>query len=443
MKNFFFDMIDTPSPCFFLVAGPCVIENFDTTFHIAQALKSMAADLGIPFVFKASFDKANRTSVESFRGPGFEQGLSILSDIKSRLDVKVISDIHLPDQAAPAARVLDVIQIPAFLCRQTDLILAACRTGKPVNIKKGQFLAPQDCKNIIDKAATTGNPHIAITERGTSFGYNNLVVDFRSIPILGQLGVPVIFDATHSVQLPGGGGSASAGDRQFIPTLAKAAMAAGAHGLFMETHPDPAKALCDGPNSMPLSGMAPCSPPFLPLKKQRNNLMAPSLENIKLLVLDVDGVLTDGRLTYTDSGEQVKSFLSRDGLGIRMLMDNGIQVGIITGRTSGALIHRCRNLGIDLVFDGIQNKAEAMDQAAQQTGIDLSEMAFMGDDLIDLPAMARAGVAVAVADAVEEVRSRADIVTGANGGQGAVREICEAILKARGLWENTLKSFLT
>jgi 2-dehydro-3-deoxyphosphooctonate aldolase (KDO 8-P synthase) len=267
MKNFFFDMIDTPSPCFFLVAGPCVIENFDTTFHIAQALKSMAADLGIPFVFKASFDKANRTSVESFRGPGFEQGLSILSDIKSRLDVKVISDIHLPDQAAPAARVLDVIQIPAFLCRQTDLILAACRTGKPVNIKKGQFLAPQDCKNIIDKAATTGNPHIAITERGTSFGYNNLVVDFRSIPILGQLGVPVIFDATHSVQLPGGGGSASAGDRQFIPTLAKAAMAAGAHGLFMETHPDPAKALCDGPNSMPLSGMAPLLTTLLAIKK--------------------------------------------------------------------------------------------------------------------------------------------------------------------------------
>jgi 2-dehydro-3-deoxyphosphooctonate aldolase (KDO 8-P synthase) len=267
MKNFFFDMIDTPAPCFFLVAGPCVIENIDTTFHIAQTLKSITADLGIPFVFKASFDKANRTSVESFRGPGFDQGLSILSDIKSRLDVNVISDIHLPDQAAPAARVLDVIQIPAFLCRQTDLILAACRTGKPVNIKKGQFLAPQDCKNIIDKAATTGNPHIAITERGTSFGYNNLVVDFRSIPILRQLGVPVIFDATHSVQLPGGGGSASAGDRQFIPTLAKAAMAAGAHGLFMETHPDPSKALCDGPNSMPLSDMAPLLNTLLAIKK--------------------------------------------------------------------------------------------------------------------------------------------------------------------------------
>jgi 3-deoxy-D-manno-octulosonate 8-phosphate phosphatase (KDO 8-P phosphatase) len=171
--------------------------------------------------------------------------------------------------------------------------------------------------------------------------------------------------------------------------------------------------------------------------------MAASFENIKLLLLDVDGVLTDGRLTYTDSGEQIKSFLSKDGLGLRLLMDNGVQVGIITGRTSNALLHRCRNLGIDLVFDGIRDKAQAMDQVVKRTGIDPSHMAFMGDDLIDLPAMARAGVAVAVADAVEEVRSRADIVTSANGGQGAVREICEAILKARGLWENTLKSFLT
>jgi 3-deoxy-D-manno-octulosonate 8-phosphate phosphatase (KDO 8-P phosphatase) len=170
--------------------------------------------------------------------------------------------------------------------------------------------------------------------------------------------------------------------------------------------------------------------------------MATSLDKVKLLVLDVDGVLTDGRITYTDSGEQIKSFLSRDGLGLRLLMNNGIQVGIITGRTSGALTHRCKNLGIDLVFDGIRDKAQAMDQMAQQTGIDLSRMAFMGDDLIDLPAMARAGVAVAVADAADEVKCRADIVTGAKGGQGAVREICEAILKARGLWENTLKSFL-
>ncbi|MDZ7665415.1 MAG: 3-deoxy-8-phosphooctulonate synthase [Desulfotignum sp.] len=267
MTNFFFDMIDTPRPRFFLVAGPCVIENFDTTFQICDTLKSITGDLNIPFLFKASFDKANRTSVDSFRGPGFEQGLSILEKIKSHLGVKVISDIHLPEQAVPAARVLDVLQIPAFLCRQTDLILAACRTGRPVSIKKGQFLAPGDCRNILDKAASTGNPHIAITERGTSFGYNNLVVDFRSIHILRQMGVPVIFDATHSVQLPGGGITSSGGDRAFIPTLAKAAVAAGAHGLFMETHPEPSKALCDGPNSMPLADMAPLLETLLAIKQ--------------------------------------------------------------------------------------------------------------------------------------------------------------------------------
>ena len=267
MTNFFFDMIDTPSPRFFLVAGPCVIENFDTTFQICDILKSITGDLKIPFLFKASFDKANRTSVDSFRGPGFDQGLAILEKIKSRLDVKVVSDIHLPDQAVPAARVLDVIQIPAFLCRQTDLIVAACRTGRPVSVKKGQFLAPGDCKNILDKAASTGNPHIAITERGTSFGYNNLVVDFRSIHILRQMGVPVIFDATHSVQLPGGGITSSDGDRAFIPTLTKAAVAAGAHGLFMETHPEPSKALCDGPNSMPLADMAPLLETLLAIKQ--------------------------------------------------------------------------------------------------------------------------------------------------------------------------------
>ncbi len=267
MTNFFFEMIDTPRPCFFLMAGPCVIEDFDTTFQICDTLKSMTRHLNIPFLFKASFDKANRTSVHAFRGPGFTRGLSILEEIKSRLGVKVISDIHLPDQAAPAARVLDVIQIPAFLCRQTDLILAACRTGLPVSVKKGQFLAPGDCKNILDKAASTGNPHIAITERGTSFGYNNLVVDFRSIHILKQMGVPVIFDATHSVQLPGGGITASAGNREFIPTLAKAAVAAGAHGLFMETHPEPSKALCDGPNSLPLTDMAPLLETLLAIKQ--------------------------------------------------------------------------------------------------------------------------------------------------------------------------------
>ncbi|MFH2057820.1 MAG: 3-deoxy-8-phosphooctulonate synthase [Pseudomonadota bacterium] len=255
MDNYFFKLTDRKDPVFFLIAGPCVIENYDTCFLIADYLKKLTDRLNIPFIFKASFDKANRTSVHSFRGPGFDEGLSILETIKKQLDISVISDIHLPDQAQKAAKVLDIIQIPAFLCRQTDLILAACNTGKPVNIKKGQFLSPYECKNILKKAEQTGNTDICITERGSCFGYNNLVVDFRSFAILNQMGVPVVFDATHSVQLPGGASDSSAGERQFVPTLSKAAIAAGAGGLFIETHPEPDKALCDGPNSLPLADM--------------------------------------------------------------------------------------------------------------------------------------------------------------------------------------------
>ncbi len=252
MENFFFNLTQTAKAPFFLIAGPCVIEDWDTTFNTAKSLKQTAQKLNIPLIFKSSFDKANRTSVTSFRGPGFEKGLEILGRIKEELSIPVISDIHLPGQAQQAAEILDVIQIPAFLCRQTDLILAACQTGRPVSIKKGQFLSPHDCKNIIDKAKSCGSQNICITERGSSFGYNNLVVDFRSIHILREMGVPVVFDATHSVQLPGGATNASAGERQFVPTLCRAAVAAGAHGLFIETHPHPDKALCDGPNSLPL-----------------------------------------------------------------------------------------------------------------------------------------------------------------------------------------------
>lgn len=238
-----------------LISGPCVIENYDITFKTASTLKKITSERKIPFVFKASFDKANRSSCNSFRGPGFEKGLSILKQIKDALNLKIISDIHWPEQAEIAAGVLDIIQIPAFLCRQTDLIRAAAQTGKPLNIKKGQFLSPWECKNIIDKAKAFGCTELTITERGTTFGYNNLVVDFRSIEIIKSMGVPVIFDATHSVQLPGGGGTASAGERCFVPCLAKAAVAAGADGIFIETHPDPDKALCDGPNSIHLDQM--------------------------------------------------------------------------------------------------------------------------------------------------------------------------------------------
>jgi len=235
-----------------LIAGPCVIEDYETTFTIASYLKELTHKLDIPFIFKASYDKANRTSINSFRGPGIKDGLEILKRIKVELDLPIISDVHRIVEIAAAAQVLDIIQIPAFLCRQTDFILEVARTGKPLNIKKAQFLAPWDITNILEKVTSTGNSQILITERGTMFGYNNLVADFRSIKIIQDTGWPVIFDATHSIQLPGGAGTSSGGQREFAPILAGAAVAAGADGLFLEVHPTPDKALCDGPNSLKL-----------------------------------------------------------------------------------------------------------------------------------------------------------------------------------------------
>jgi 2-dehydro-3-deoxyphosphooctonate aldolase (KDO 8-P synthase) len=239
-----------------VIAGPCVIEDYQTTFEIASHLKQLTDELELPFIFKASFDKANRTSINSFRGPGLDRGLEILSRIKAELALNILSDVHEIDQVEPAAQVLDVLQIPAFLCRQTDFILAVARSGKTVNIKKGQFLAPWDVANVVEKIRSAGNSSIFITERGTMFGYNNLVVDFRGIDIMQATGCPVIFDATHSVQLPGGGGHHSEGQRQYAPVLARAAAAAGADGVFLEVHPSPDKALCDGPNSLPLTVLA-------------------------------------------------------------------------------------------------------------------------------------------------------------------------------------------
>ena len=236
-----------------LLAGPCVLEGLDRCLLIGRTIKEICTRLGINYVFKASFDKANRSSFHSFRGPGLEKGVEMLAAIKKELDVPVVTDIHETQQAAPAAAVADILQIPAFLCRQTDLLHAAAETGRVVNVKKGQFVAPWDMGPVRDKVAAAGNDRVLLTERGSSFGYNNLVVDFRSIPIMRALGVPVIFDATHSVQLPGGQGSCSGGERHHVPTLARAAAGAGVDGIFMECHPDPDKALCDGPNSWPVA----------------------------------------------------------------------------------------------------------------------------------------------------------------------------------------------
>ncbi|MFK8014609.1 MAG: 3-deoxy-8-phosphooctulonate synthase [Gammaproteobacteria bacterium] len=240
---------------FFLIAGPCVVESEQMSIDTAGALKEIAQDVGVPFIFKSSFDKANRSSHKSFRGPGMEEGLAILAKVKAQVGVPVLTDVHEDTPFEEVADVVDVLQTPAFLCRQTNFIQRVARAGKPVNIKKGQFLSPWEMANVADKAHATGNEHILLCERGFSFGYQNLVSDMRSLPVMRQTGCPVVFDATHSVQLPGGKGTASGGQREFVAVLARAAMAVGVAGVFAETHPDPSKALSDGPNAWPLDQM--------------------------------------------------------------------------------------------------------------------------------------------------------------------------------------------
>lgn len=251
------------------IAGPCVIEDEESTLKNAERLKEYSESLNIPLIFKSSYDKANRTSLDSYRGPGIEKGLKTLGRVKKEVGLPILSDIHSVEEAAEAAQVLDALQIPAFLCRQTDLIIAAAKAGKPINIKKGQFLAPEDIKNIIDKVRSTGNDNILITERGVSFGYNNLVVDMRSIPIMRNYGFPVVYDATHSVQLPGGQGSSSGGQREFIVSLTRAAVSVGCDAVFMEVHESPDKALCDGPNMLSLDSF----PAFVKELMELNSLV--------------------------------------------------------------------------------------------------------------------------------------------------------------------------
>ena len=244
-----------PDRPFFLIAGPCVIESESLVLEVAGRMKEIAGALGIPYIFKASFDKANRSSKSSFRGPGIAEGLRVLEEVRRQVGVPVLTDVHEDTPLSEVAAVVDVLQTPAFLCRQTNFIVGAASQGRPVNIKKGQFLSPWEMANVVEKARSTGNQQVMVCERGFSFGYNNLVSDMRSLAIMRATGAPVIFDATHSVQLPGGQGAASGGQREFVPVLARAAVAAGVAGIFMETHPDPAKALSDGPNAVPLARM--------------------------------------------------------------------------------------------------------------------------------------------------------------------------------------------
>lgn len=263
------DFVIGDSKKFFLIAGPCVLENEKMAMDIARCLKKLTAKLKIPFIFKASYDKANRTSIDSYRGPGAKKGLAILEKIKEELNIAVLSDVHRFEEIDAAAKILDVVQVPAFLCRQTDFITEIAKKARVINVKKGQFLAPWDVANIIEKAKKAGNENIMITERGASFGYNNLVFDVRSLPIMRSMGYPVIFDATHSVQLPGGQGTSSGGQRDMVEYLARAAVAAGVDGIFFEVHRDPEKALCDGANSLYLNSLE----PLLVMLQKINNLV--------------------------------------------------------------------------------------------------------------------------------------------------------------------------
>ncbi len=446
----------------FLIAGPCVIESESLVMKVAEEVTRVGEDLNIPVLFKSSFDKANRTSIDSFRGPGIIKGLDILQKVREKFGIPVVSDIHVPDQAAVAGQVLDVIQIPAFLSRQTDLLVAAAQTGKVVNIKKGQFQAPEDMIHAIKKVGSAGSGKILITERGSSFGYHDLVVDMRSIPGMKKFGYPVVFDATHSAQKPSAANGKSGGNRELAGPLAMAAVAAGANGVFIETHPDPDSALCDGPNSLSLaslkelvsklamihsisnSGSLPSNmaePTFQSFGGERRGALSDKLSRIRLIIFDVDGILTDGRIIFGNNDIEIKSFDVRDGHGIKIAKRFGLDIALVTGRSSKSVKWRASDLGVDHVYQGIWDKKPVFERIVQQIGIDNDQVAVVGDDIVDIPMMRLAGVSFTVPEAPMEVVSAADVVTRHSGGRGAAREVVEMILKAQGKWEQAMSRY--
>jgi 2-dehydro-3-deoxyphosphooctonate aldolase (KDO 8-P synthase) len=442
----------------FFILGPCVIESEDLTLLVAREVARISRTHNIPVIFKASFDKANRTSVTSYRGPGLTKGLEILRKVRDVTGLPVTSDIHTPDQAIAAGAVLDVIQIPAFLSRQTDLLLAAGRTGCAVNIKKGQFQSPEDMEHAIRKVRSVGNNNIFITERGACFGYNDLVADMRSILRLKRFGLPVIFDATHSSQLPGRGDACSSGDRCYIAPLARAAVAAGAHGIFMEVHPDPESALCDGPNSLALASLEDlvvnlCEIKKLvpsrafeeaapaPVQEKDQKTFQEKLKKIRLIVFDVDGVLTDGKIVFGGGDLEIKSFDVRDGHGIKLAKRSGLEIALVTGRESEVVFRRARDLELTRVYQGMKDKRPALAELLKDLNLQPDQVAVVGDDVVDIPLLRRVGVGFAVPEAPEEVRREAHCVTMHAGGAGAAREILEMILKAQGKWEAVMARY--
>ncbi len=454
-----FNIADSNS--LFFIVGPCVIEKRELVLQVADEVARISKTFNIPMLFKSSFDKANRTSVESFRGPGLEHGLEILSEVRSSTGLPIVSDIHSPDQAKQAGLVLDVIQIPAFLSRQTDLLTAAGLTGKTINIKKGQFQAPQDMEHAIKKVLSTGNFGILLTERGVSFGYQDLIADMRSIVRMKPFGFPVVFDATHSAQFPGAGLGKSSGDRTLVPPLARAAVASGANGIFLETHPDPDRALCDGPNSLPLKDLEGLVLNLIEIHRliprdrprstspdlTKTNVapLCPTLRDrlklIKLIIFDVDGVLTDGRIIFGGADLEIKSFDVRDGHGIKLAIRSGLEIALVTGRKSDVVTRRATDLGISKLFQGIWDKKPIFAELAKELNAQNHEIAVIGDDVVDIPMLRLAGLAVTTPEAPPEVRKEVHYITKHSGGRGAARELIEMILKAQNKWSLVMERY--
>ncbi len=448
---------------FVLIAGPCAIESEEMTLQVAAELKQICSDLNIHLIFKSSFDKANRSSVKAPRGVGMERGLQILQRVKDELQLPIVTDVHESWQCKPVAEVADMLQIPAFLSRQTDLLIAAAKTGKVVNVKKGQFMAPWDMKNVIDKLTDSGNENILLCERGSCFGYNNLIVDMTGLAEMRSYGFPVVFDATHAVQKPGGQGTSTGGNREMVPYLMRAALAVGVDAIFAEVHPDPDHAFSDGPNQIYLSDIR----EILELAVAIDDVVKGSgmrvagseereagsgkreagsgkrvagceefrFQNIKLLLTDVDGVLTDAGMYYSENGDELKKFNTHDGMGLQMIKNAGIKTGIITSEDTQIVERRFNKLKLDYLCQGKREggKLASALEICEKEGITLANVAYIGDDINCHELLSNVGLAACPANAVGVVKEIPGILRlSKKGGEGCVRELIEIILERKG-----------
>ncbi len=434
---------------FVLIAGPCAIETEEMTIEVARTLKEVCGELGIHLIFKSSFDKANRSSVKSPRGVGLERGLQILQRVKTELDLPIVTDVHETWQCAEVAKVADMLQIPAFLSRQTDLLIAAAHTGKIVNVKKGQFMAPWDMKNVVDKLRDSGNENILLCERGSSFGYNNLVVDMTGLVEMRNYGFPVVFDATHAVQKPGGQGTSTGGNREMVPYLMRAALAVGVDAIFAEVHPDPDHAFSDGPNQLYLSGIREILEQAIAIDNITKQLAVSSKQQvanskqqavttklpskIKLLLTDVDGVLTDSGMYYSEAGDELKKFNTHDGMGLQLVKAKGIKTGIVTSENTKLVERRFQKLKLDYLYQGKREggKLASVKEICEKEGITLAEVAYIGDDVNCFELLSAVGLAACPADALDAIKNIPGIVQmKKKGGEGCVREFVEMIMNS-------------